>query len=79
MEVGFKIKSFMDEKGISQAHISRKTGIPTAKLNLALNGKRRLTFEEYETICWALGVEVGAFLEPRAPVDAAAPVAEAEV
>ena len=36
-------------------------------LNLALSGKRRLTFEEYEHICWALGVGVETFLEARPP------------
>ena len=67
MGVGQKIKNYIDEKGISQAHLSRKTNIPVAKLNLALNGKRRLSFEEYEKICWALGVAVGTFLEAKAP------------
>lgn len=67
MEVGAKIKEYMTSNGISQAHISRKTGIPLPKLNLALNGNRRLTFEEYELICGAFGVGCDAFLEPRAP------------
>ena len=67
MEVGVKIKDYMSSIGVSQAHISRKTGIPTAKLNLALNGNRRLTFDEYELICGALGVGCEKFLEPRAP------------
>lgn len=67
MEVAEKIRMYMDRNGITQAHVSRKTGISMPKLNLALNGKRRFTFEEYEAICWALGVGVETFLEPRAP------------
>lgn len=67
MEVGVKIKDYMSSIGVSQAHVSRKTGIPMPKLNLALNGNRRLTFEEYELICGALNVGCEKFLEPRAP------------
>lgn len=67
MDVADKIKVFMEEHGITQAHICRKTGIAPAKLNLTLNGKRRLTFEEYEVICWSLGVGVETFLEAKPP------------
>ena len=67
MDVGLKIKKYLDENGISQTFISKKTGIKLPKLNLALNGNRRLTFPEYEMICWALGVNTDRFLEPRTP------------
>ena len=71
LEIGSKIKKYLNEKGITQAFLSRKTGISSPKLNLALNGNRRLTFEEYELICGALGVEAGYFLEARLPEDEA--------
>ena len=48
MEVGMKIKKYLDENGITQAFLSDETGIARPKLNLALSGKRRMTFEEYE-------------------------------
>lgn len=67
MEVGEKIKRYIEENGISQAYISKKTGIAKPKLNLALNGKRRLTFPEYEMICWVLNVNTDKFLQPRMP------------
>lgn len=67
LEVGMKIKHYLDENGITQAFISRKTGISNSKLNLALNGNRKLTFEEYELICGALGVQAGFFLKARTP------------
>lgn len=67
MEVGMKIKKYLDDNGISQVFLSEKTGIACPKLNLALNGKRRMTFEEYELICGALGVEAGFFLRARMP------------
>ena len=65
MCVGQKIKKYLDENGITQTHVSTKTGISLPKLNLALNGNRRMTFEEYELICGALNVGVDRFLEPR--------------
>lgn len=67
MDVGAKIKSYLDNRGISQTFVSSRSGIPPAKLNLALNGKRKLSLAEYESICWALGVGVDTFMEPRPP------------
>jgi len=67
MGVGARIKEYLVNSGISQVYISEKSGIPPVKLNLALNGKRRLTFEEYEVLCGVLSVEEGRFLHPHLP------------
>lgn len=67
MEVGMKIKKYLEENGISQAHVSKETGINPVKLNLALNGKRRLTFDEYALICGVICVNTDKFLKPRMP------------
>lgn len=67
MTASRQIKDFLEARGISQAHISRETGIPLPKLSLALNEKRRLKLEEYEEICGALGVGCDTFLTPRSP------------
>ena len=67
MQAHSEIKEYLKEKGISQAFVSKKTGIPLPKLNLALNGNRRLTLEEYTLICGALGVNTDRFLKPRLP------------
>ena len=67
MNVGIKIKWYLKEKNISLTELSRKTKISMPKLSLSFQGKRRLDFEEYENICWALGVGVDQFLEPRKP------------
>ena len=67
MEVGVMIKNYLEQNGISQAHVSRKTGIETTKLNMALNGSRRLTLDEYSSICFVLGVDTNYFLKPRLP------------
>lgn len=67
MDVGIRIKQFIDERKISQIWLCEKTNIPPAKLNLSLNGKRRMTFNEYQVICWALGVGIDEFMTPRPP------------
>jgi len=67
MTVGLKIKKYLSETGITQVFLSRKSGINPVKLNLALNGNRRFTFDEYELICGSLGVNTDFFLEPKIP------------
>lgn len=62
-----EVKKYLDEKGISQTFVSRKTGIPLPKLNMALNGHRKMTFPEYELVCGALEVNTDKFLKPRLP------------
>ena len=65
MCVGQKIKTYLEENGITQTFVASKTGIPVKKLNLSLNGNRRLDFNEYELICGALSVGTDKFLEPK--------------
>ena len=67
MEVGVMIKKYLEEKGITQVFLSKKTGIDTAKLNLSLNGSRKIPLDEYALICWALEVDTNKFLKPKAP------------
>lgn len=67
MKTGREIKAYLEENGISQTFLSKKTGIELPKLNLALNGNRRLTFDEYEIICWALNIDTDKFLRPHEP------------
>lgn len=67
MQTNLEIKKYLDDNGITQAFISRKTGIEPSKLSLALNGDRRFTFDEYSLICGVLGVNTDKFLKPRLP------------
>ncbi len=67
MEVGIKIKKYLDDHKITQTYLSEKSGLQLPKLNLALNGHRRLTFTEYAVICGVLGLNTDYFLKPRVP------------
>lgn len=40
------LKDYFKSKGITQYEIERRTGISQSKVNLSLNGKRKLTAEE---------------------------------
>lgn len=68
MGIGSKIKDYLIEKGIKQTYLAKMSNISESKLNLTLNDKRHLKFEEYETICWVLGVGVDQFLTPKKPI-----------
>ena len=67
MQPNLEIKKYLEENGITQAFISRKTGIDPAKLSLSLNGDRKLSLDEYAIICGALCVNTDKFLKPRLP------------
>ena len=56
IEVGLLIREYLENYGITQAYVSRKTGIEPSKLSLSLNGRRKLTLDEYSLICGVLGV-----------------------
>lgn len=64
---GKSISQYLKENGISQAFLSRKTGIAPSKLSQSLSGNRKLTLDEYCVICGALGVNIDKFLKPRMP------------
>lgn len=67
MDAARKILQYLRSKGITQRYLGRKAGIDAAALSMSLNGKRKFTLDEYEAICWALGVNVDTFLEPKPP------------
>lgn len=67
LDVGVMIKEYLEKNGVSQAFVSRETHINPVKLNMALNGNRKLTLDEYSLICGALNVDTNRFLKPRIP------------
>ncbi len=67
MCVGPRIRQYIESCGITQVHISVRTGIPLSKLQSSLNGQRHMSFEEYELVCGVLGVGMDKFIVPRKP------------
>lgn len=64
MSVGKRIKKYLEENNIKQNWLSEKINIASSKLNEVLNGKRKLTVEEFEKIIGALDVEANTFIKP---------------
>lgn len=59
--IGLKVKKYLDENGIKYSFLSEKIGIPMNVLSPLLNGKRKMTVEEYFAICEALELPVETF------------------
>lgn len=62
MTVAKRIKNYLVEHDISQTWLSQRTAIPLPKLNLALNGNRKLQIEEFESIISVLNVPADVFI-----------------
>ena len=60
---GRQIKAYLDENGIKQSFLAEETKIPRSILNAMLNGKRKITVEEYFEICNALRLNANYFAE----------------
>ncbi|MEG0900207.1 MAG: helix-turn-helix transcriptional regulator [Oscillospiraceae bacterium] len=58
-----KMKNFILDKGIKQKKISEITGIPESVISLILSGKRKCSIEEYVSLCFALNVPIGEFIQ----------------
>lgn len=65
--IGIKVKQYLDEKGIKYYFLSEKIGIPMNVLSPLLNGKRKMSVEEYFLICNELELPVDTF-EPEEEV-----------
>ena len=60
--VGRRIKAYLTENGIKQSFLSEKTEIPEPILSKMFAGQRKITVEEYYSICQALKVQMPFFL-----------------
>lgn len=52
------LKEYFKERKISQYEIEKKTGIARSKINLSLNGKRKLTAEELINIAIVFDIDL---------------------
>lgn len=61
--VGLKIKKYLDINGIKYSFVAEKIKMPMNMFSPLLNGKRKMTAEEYLLICEAIGVDANYFSE----------------
>lgn len=64
MSVAEKLKNYLDERGIRTGFVAERAGMDTELLQRSLNGKRKLTADEFASICFALGLDFDFFMNP---------------
>ncbi|MEA4919338.1 MAG: helix-turn-helix transcriptional regulator [Clostridiaceae bacterium] len=62
MELYGNIRQYVKENGIKNTYVYEKAGMTQSAFLLALNGKRKLTADEYVAICKALNVPLDKFV-----------------
>lgn len=58
-----KLRDYVDGIGASRKIIALNMGITESQLSLMLNGKRRITVEDYLLFCKAISVDPRKFIE----------------
>lgn len=55
------IKSYLDENGIKYSYVAKQIKMPINQLSAMLNGKRKMSADEYISICKSLGLPLDYF------------------
>lgn len=61
--LGELIKRYLDENGIKYTFVANEIGVAKNVLSAMLSGKRKITAEEYISICTAIKVDTSYFAE----------------
>lgn len=59
--LGLKIREYISESGMKLGAVAEKAEIPMNTFSAMMNGKRKITAEEYFRICRILGVPLEKF------------------
>ena len=63
MVVQSKVAQYLEERGIKQSWLAQKTGLTDNMISGILNGKRKMTADEFVRICKAIGKNPNDFME----------------
>lgn len=63
MQMHKRVKQYIDQHGLSQKIIAANMGVSEPRLSLLLNGKRRMTVDDFEAICRAMAVDPARFYQ----------------
>lgn len=61
-----RMRTYVNEKGISQKLMAENMGESEARVSMMLNGKRKMTVDDYVRACKAIAVSPTKFLEETA-------------
>ena len=56
-----RIRSFIESGNISRKLVAQNSGITESQLSLMLNGKRRISVDDFEKLCRAMSVDPARF------------------
>lgn len=62
-----EIRAYIEEHGLKQKAVAEKAGLSKQAMSESMRGTRRLTAEEYMSICRALNVSPDLFAAPDPP------------
>ena len=57
-----RLRQYIDGQGLSRKLIAANMNVSESKLSLMLNGKRRITVDEYFDLCKAMAVDPRKFI-----------------
>ena len=60
----WKLKQFIEERGLIQKFVAQKTGIEEVALSNILNGRQRCSLENYVKLCNFFNVPFNSFIDP---------------
>lgn len=63
MVVQSKVAQYLEEHGIKQSWLAQETGLTDNMISGILNGKRKMTADEFVRICKAIGKNPNDFME----------------
>lgn len=64
--LGIRIREYIVSSGMKLGAVAEKVDIPMNTFSAMMNGKRKITAEEYFAICEALNVPLDMFTAPEA-------------
>lgn len=66
MNINERLNIYVNENGIKQAYIAKKTGLSTDTISKILNGNRRILANEFLQICSVLNIDPNIFRDKSA-------------
>lgn len=63
MAIYERIRDYLDERKMQQTFLVEKTGMSKQAVSELLRGHRRISVDEYQTICDAFGVSLDYFVD----------------
>ena len=61
MDINLKFREIIESRGLKQSYVCDKTGMSSDCISRILNGHRKITAEEFLSICEVLNIDPNVF------------------